>query len=737
MALVYLCPQDSPLAAQMPGWSELLSGVADGSCYTCILFANLYQQCIQSSLTRGVLAELDSLINMSSSSNGTKVSGSGGEKRAAETHSGTTAKRSKSQDSASATVIDFHLPAADGSNGFTAGLLGQNTVSEVSFTSSARDSVGPLFPTAPVMDNNFLMATTTGKMYPIQMHGVTGENNHCYRNAVLTALLSPSIVSRYLLVWYCRPENGDLSKDPSSVITAVSKIAIYLFFQQTFSQPRGDSWVKNFWDHFCYPKDPNGRCTRRFPTWTWRSYRGDTTGVEENLPQDAHEFLTWILAAMPRQFLPGMSGWQSDAPLERFEWIFKSRTVTRTVCSNCRYPVRRRGGMQSESCLILGIPDTGYASPTSTGPQPVLDDLVDESFRTTLSATCSRCNKFSDCVQERKLQHAPGLLTMVVSRGKYDSETGEMGKDCAAIIIPERIDLSTHLNAHEFGSGSKVTYSLCSVVSHSGNQLDGGHYVSFIRQDADKGKWLKVDDEHIQKVSISDFDDSAVADLDEDQYLNRLTPYILFYERDFQSQVLVPGRAALNVNEGENKDEPPSQWTGKERATAPEGRDSKNERNTQGDKDEDVEEDVEDIPLTWTMGAKGEEQNLPAVLLVKVAIGDVEIELPRHVISHLNWKIRKDVTIDIRLRAPKSAAVGRLASGKNYVETSLSDIQNEACCRKRLQQEKKKTEVPQLAWNQVWTSVIRNADDLTEDEIEEMRRVCSEQSNRDGVDTTS
>lgn len=571
----------------------------------------------------------------------------------------------------------------------------------------------------PTLDNRFLDVMKSGELNPTRISGISAGNNHCYRNSVLTALLSSGVVSRYLMLWHCTVTYGEFQGGKSSMMTGAAQLAAQLFFSKNFSQASLDNFVAGFWRKFCYEKDKKGKKLRKPSFWSWREYHGDKFGIEETDPQDAHEFLSWLLIAMPRQFTIVTPDLQPNAPLERFEWVFKSQFACRTMCGKCQYPVRRRIQAEPESCLVLHIPRAEDTHPGLTVPQPLLSDLVDNSFSTQISTKCCRCERVSECIQQRKLRHAPALLALTISRGRYDRETLSMVKDCTAVVIPEHLDLSAHLNIHEFGEGSKVTYSLCSIVSHKGNQLDSGHYVSYVRGAADRSQWFEVNDQTVTQVTQAYFDDSAVSGFDKETYVNRFTPYIIFYERDFKSEILTPGREAVNVGEGENVDEQPSHWTGREREVISpiEGSESDSESNASSQE--------EDENLLWTIGSKKDEQSLPAVLLVKIIIGEVEVELPRHVISHLNWKPKKDIKIDVKLRAPKGAGI--VSGGNDFVEASLSDIQDEAYYNQRRQKEKSdSTPLPTSAWNKYWHPVKRSADDLTERQVEEIKRVCRE-----------
>lgn len=355
----------------------------------------------------------------------------------------------------------------------------------------------------------------------MRISGITGGRNHCYRNAVLTAFLSSDVVWNYLLKWHCQRKNGEVTDDNSFALRKLSAITVALFLANV-GQDKVNDTVNQFWQQFCYEKNDKGALLAMPPQYSWREHLQDVGGKEETKEQDAHEFLSWLLAIMPRQFMYGTPGWKSNHALERFEWVFKGQFITRITCGECQYQVRRRTGTSSESSLMLRIPDSEGTLPGSRRSE-ALSDLVRDSFQQGLSMKCRRCKKTSQCVQERKLRHAPALLVLNIARGKVIPGTMQHVKDCTAVVIPEQLDMSQHLNMHEFGTGSKVTYSLRGVVSHSGNQLDTGHYVSYIHRGKNRDDWHEMNDSQVQQVSQTYFDDSAVDALSNDLYVNRFT----------------------------------------------------------------------------------------------------------------------------------------------------------------------------------------------------------------------
>lgn len=688
-------------------------------------------------------------------------------------------------------------------------------------SSRLRDSVGPAFEAAPTVSVDFVNALSSDSRYSnLERHmGIWGGNNHCYRNAVLTAFLSPAIVMRYLIRWHYHTSNDEFKHIKYSIITRLARLSRQMF--------RGDDssysiycTVRRFWRRFCYETHASSSL---YSIKSWRDHLGDLSNLQETEQQDAHEFFSWLVTAIRTHMSPLYS--HTSAPSERFDWVFYSRFVFRSTCGSCRYQVSRRTHVTSDPCLSLNIPETLHKSATGQGPQLLLTNLIDDAMRTEVpDRKCPRCGKKSTCREDKKFQHAPALLTLAISRGTTrpgEDGTLESGKNMSAVTIPYQLDISRHLNTHEFGEGSSVTYSLSSVVSHRGTTLEGGHYVSYIRAGTSRNQWIELDDASATVKVLSDFDESRSASLKARDFRRRFTPYILFYERNFVADKLVPGRAADNVGEGDDKDEQPTHWTGTvsevaavandtsprsltaavndlsavnsggtidpdsnadaggnanaagdagtighttnggkfsdggnnnnadninaihdasltgdagtAKATSITGNaDAEGDSNEAGDgnaagdtNDEGAANDV----LDYTEGAEGDERFPPAVLLVTITIGGVEVQLPRHILSQFRWGKSQDIKIDARLRIPKGECkrVLQQSDPKNYVEANLSNIQHEAYYFERRERETMTNRIQkkQKPWNKFWIKVSQGSDDLTLEQTKAILRATN------------
>lgn len=460
-----------------------------------------------------------------------------------------------------------------------------------------------------------------------------------------------------------------------SITTKLAQISAQMFGVQMKSQASIDKIVEEFWRQFCYERDEQGVSLTQPSPGTWRRYRRDWNNQDETAQQDPHEFLMWMMKTMEDRLVHAAT---PTAAGERYDWFFKSRLVPRVTCKRCKYPVRQRRPRNTESatCLMLELPQTSQNSAhQKVAPTLLLKDLVDDFMHERLpNLVCERCKEQGGCTRQKQFQHAPALLIIAISR-----ITATLQKNTTAVMIPDQLDVSKHLNAHEFGEGSRVTYSLSSVVSHVGRETQSGHYVSYVRGGKLRDEWAELNDRVVTQKVLSDFDESRATDLGKSAFKSRPTPYILFYERNYATDNIIAGREAMNVGK---------KWTGTE--------------------------------VDWVKGAneKNEKKFPPAVLQVTVTIGEIEIKLPPHVISHLDWKKRRTVEIDARLRIPKGERKRVLE--QDYKEVSLSDIQNQEYYLEQRQREGEgePAQKKRKTWRDNWQNVTRDSTDLTLEEIQ-------------------
>jgi len=59
------------------------------------------------------------------------------------------------------------------------------------------------------------------------------------------------------------------------------------------------------------------------------------------------------------------------------------------------------------------------------------------------------------------------------------------------------VETETNVPKEEAPLVKSGIYDLCAVLTHQGRTLEGGHYVSFVRQSEDENDWFMFDDEKV------------------------------------------------------------------------------------------------------------------------------------------------------------------------------------------------------------------------------------------------
>jgi hypothetical protein len=101
-----------------------------------------------------------------------------------------------------------------------------------------------------------------------------------------------------------------------------------------------------------------------------------------------------------------------------------------------------------------------------------------------------------------KFREAPEVFFVRLSRFTAGKRPGKSNK---RIAIPERLDITVHLEQKDRDAGATAQYQLDSVVSHAGT-LNTGHYVTHARLSGNDRGWCCMDDTN---VTVSSFKDAV------------------------------------------------------------------------------------------------------------------------------------------------------------------------------------------------------------------------------------
>lgn len=121
-----------------------------------------------------------------------------------------------------------------------------------------------------------------------------------------------------------------------------------------------------------------------------------------------------------------------------------------------------------------------------------------------------------------RIKKLPKLLALHLKRFKFVGSLNKFVKLTYRVVFPFELRL---LNTTEDCSNGDQIYDLVSFVVHCGVGLNRGHYISVVKS---HGYWFLFDDEQVEKIEISSFEDFY--GLTQDTNKKSETSYILFYE---------------------------------------------------------------------------------------------------------------------------------------------------------------------------------------------------------------
>jgi len=135
---------------------------------------------------------------------------------------------------------------------------------------------------------------------------------------------------------------------------------------------------------------------------------------------------------------------------------------------------------------------------------------------------CENCSSKQEAEKRMRIKKLPKLLALHLKRFKFVGSLNKFVKLTYRVVFPFELRL---LNTTEDCTNGDQVYDLVSFVVHCGMGLNRGHYISVVKS---HGYWFLFDDEQVEKIEISNFEDFY--GLTQDTNKKSETSYILFYE---------------------------------------------------------------------------------------------------------------------------------------------------------------------------------------------------------------
>ena len=198
---------------------------------------------------------------------------------------------------------------------------------------------------------------------------------------------------------------------------------------------------------------------------------------------------------------------------------------------------------------------------------------IEEGFRNiTVAVSKSVCTGFEELVKPEKLDTGtvkqtsflmlPPVLIVQLNRFIYSKELNYCKKNNNAVQLDETLDMTKYMQASELESINPALikaysqYRLRGVILHRGERANFGHYFSYIK--ADKAEentgsrakptsswnafnerereWMSFNDEIVSTLSKYEIE-NLMREESVNQYNNKPSSYILFYERELVPSV--------------------------------------------------------------------------------------------------------------------------------------------------------------------------------------------------------
>jgi len=201
---------------------------------------------------------------------------------------------------------------------------------------------------------------------------------------------------------------------------------------------------------------------------------------------------------------------------EELTWIhelFQGTLVNETKCLNCE-----TSSSKEENFLDLSV-DVEQ----NTSINHCLQEFSNmEMLCGECKYYCENCSSKQEAEKRMRIKKLPKLLALHLKRFKFVGSLNKFVKLTYRVVFPFELRL---LNTTEDCSNGDQIYDLVSFVVHCGMGLNRGHYISVVKS---HGYWFLFDDEQVEKIEISSFEDFY--GLTQDTTKKSETSYILFYE---------------------------------------------------------------------------------------------------------------------------------------------------------------------------------------------------------------
>ncbi|OCK85305.1 cysteine proteinase [Lepidopterella palustris CBS 459.81] len=205
----------------------------------------------------------------------------------------------------------------------------------------------------------------------------------------------------------------------------------------------------------------------------------------------------------------------NPAWMEQAQAIFTLTIQPRLTCKNCGATTTQPSVDQDELILQLG-----------NDPEHIKDLLPGFFDDTIVTRNCPTCGVSGESTQANLIDAAPEILVVHLQRTGFNRKKGQFFKITTPITFGKWLELTNY----QTNRGSTLKYKLSSVICHSGNSMNEGHYITDalgpdgMFRTSDRDRW---------KIKLPDFLAPVKTNVDKGPDSGKdFHPYLLFYTKN-------------------------------------------------------------------------------------------------------------------------------------------------------------------------------------------------------------
>lgn len=224
-----------------------------------------------------------------------------------------------------------------------------------------------------------------------------------------------------------------------------------------------------------------------------------------NRQADAHEFLRGFLNCLEQchqTHLNGKKDNTNDLLMNPIKQLFEGNFQSQVRCLKCN-----KRSLTFDPFMDISLELTkDIGNIKDIMREFIKPELIKENYR------CYNCKTNTEAMKDISIFKSPEIITLHLKRFEFSNmNTHKLTK---FISYPNKFNFRPYMIKEQ--SKRPLWYNLKSVIVHSGNSVETGHYFCYIKDE--KNNWYRMNDEEVERVTLH-------------EVLNQ-EAYILMYENE-------------------------------------------------------------------------------------------------------------------------------------------------------------------------------------------------------------